>query len=751
MTLPNDDLSASARKILAARFDGLPPVIPTTKGWSDAVGQIENTIAYVPPSGNTAHAYVHRRLGPISVNPNVADSRESLIGTYEHASDNPSAPNASDEDIEALLCDLISQANKERDYADNPTLFDKTDRRMAAVGEAVTALYGRRGCGKTFLLNYILARYAELLDEKKVIWIRINLVEDFGDNNLVHWIHAQCAKVIMRYYDPNSKVERLTPRPIPVQVEPIVVSYINAESDIMSQKDLRDDFRVMKERFYRKGQEPPLDPSWIPKSLVEHLFNMVQHLGYSFIVALDGLDLLEATPHHNAKFESLVEQLGTIAVNPTSMGMALVAVMRTRSLEALATVTPKAYAPLKASARRVGVPSFDSILRKRVNFLSNHVPEIVESFDDPAYAASTDWGHALDQFVDRLNERSGAAKLLDMFGQNRRAQGQVVQLAYHEHLERHLQRPYLLIESMVKAGRSYPPRSYHYSIGEDGGLKRSATSSLLFDNHFFPSVFTFPYVDYREETENPVRPHEDGYLLGLRILQLLYAHSRRMNRSRRIEPLKLGEMTQLCEELFSYPEELVVNLIEEYQECEFLELLPLGSGPPTALARLQLVQMPKTPYLLRHFLPDIAYLSLAAMRVPISTLAASRQPPYFEACTLDLVGGGDLLAAGVFDKLLARWVAVKIINACELIRLVCPINEKQRQSFPANSRALRSRLKETALVAATDLGGDIPAMFDFTDWASRKILSQVGRIEATFVDIERVKEHLARHARHWLP
>jgi hypothetical protein len=212
--------------------------------------------------------------------------------------------------------------------------------------------------------------------------------------------------------------------------------------------------------------------------------------------------------------------------------------------------------------------------------------------------------------------------------------------------------------------------------------------------------------------------------------------------------LTLGELEELCKTLFTYPSWLTRYLIEEYQECEFIELKGPDVYPPSDERRLQIHEMPKALYLLRHFLPNVAYLNLAAMRIPLSNGALQGKSPFFEASTLDDLSFQD--GPTVFMRTrLARWVAIKIMNSCELIRLITQVNLEQKSAFRERLSGLRRRLRQTAIKAATG-DRDIPGMFDTPNWMTNRVLSQVRTLERGFEDIDAVRNLLLAHCERWI-
>jgi hypothetical protein len=216
---------------------------------------------------------------------------------------------------------LIELALNEQDKGD--LYIGETERRMEGSPEKIKCLIGPKGCGKTFFLNYLFSKFSPILDSKGVIWVRLNLLEEFGDDkDILHRIYAQATKIIMRYYDPESA--EFKQKKIPIPAGQSLQLYIErSKFPAQHKKGLLDEVEGMRDVFYTKKREEPLSPALVSKSLGRKVFNLARDNGYSYIIVFYGLDRMEATSQHDKRFRSLVNQVANLALNASVGARAL--------------------------------------------------------------------------------------------------------------------------------------------------------------------------------------------------------------------------------------------------------------------------------------------------------------------------------------------------------------------------------------------------------------------------------------------
>lgn len=721
--------------------------------WIDAVDNIGNKWSYIPPARKNVRDYIHRKFGHLIVNPHDEDNTQALTESYVFEQEKGSSDtivNFSEKSGINFVAELINYSDLQRSLT-RDSLIDGTDQMHSAKANIFFLLHGKRGCGKTFYQNYLLSKFSDQLDKEKIIWVRLNLVEDFGDNSdLRHWIYAQLTKIIMRYYDPESP--SFVSKPEPISAFRILEKFVNNNvSEPLLRSKYFDSLLQMKQVFYREKdvkRDEPISPELVPKNLGRELYQEALSLKYGFIIVFDGLDRLEVTPHHTDKFNKIMEQVFKIALETSASGWILLAVMRTNTKAHIAKIGPRIYLPLLQNSKEIRAVDVFKIVETRATFIKSRLEKILHHFKEDDDANKIDWATHIDNFLDNLYEDPDIHNLLDMFPENRRAQMQIAQLKYFEYLQVGKQRPYLLIESIVKAGRQYPPRHYDYILTSQNHLERVLRQTIfIFDNHFMPSLFNFPYPEHIKDSRNQVLPCQNGMLVGLRILQLLYTHWKLKQTDKTVDELYISDMIELCELLFNYPREIVINLIEEYHECEFLEIkADQNDQQPLTIDHFQLGLMPKSLTLLEHFLFDIAYLNLAAMRIPLSKDVLKGPQPYFRVTSLDPLNRFNLYEFG--KNMLVQWVSGKIINSIGVYWLFNFINTEQETRYLKQHQLLEPSLKKIAKVAFYGQN-KIPGIFTLPIQLRSKILEQIGRISETFDYKEDVILILKAHFKFW--
>lgn len=608
---------------------------------------------------------------------------------------------------------------------------------------------GDRGVGKTFFENYLLTKYSDIFDRGRIIWVRCNMVAEFDDDSdLVHRIVAQTAKVVMRYYEQGSDDHRDRQYPIEIPASSIMDNYISSLPSPEHRVQLHNAFETMKLVFHHRKFDRDVDSKLVPRPLGEYLFNYLQEQGFAFIVVLDGVDRLEATTMQTHRFRRILQSVARASKSLVSLRVALVAVTRTSSVRAF----PDYFGPNGPYLNRapfelqVGVVPMTRILERRFD-------HIVTYMNRSRYARKTNWKHHMDSFRKYLetehNPHSGLPyiHIMEAQGDNRRAQVQIVQLAYLTFLAQSRNKAYLLTESLMKAGRRYPPLRFRYSRPEPSSpWDRHGAGWRFGDNVLLPSLFQYPYLSLGEVNPEKDAPRPDYLLLGLRVCQLVAGHERRRRLSQSpIDDLSARQLIELLFVLFQYPRSLSRLTLEEYDEVQIIHL-DSGGGPISRNINLHRVQMmPKLEFLLTRMLSDAAYLNLAAMRVPIAKSAATDNPPYIRAVSFDLADGLETNQDTEDQRTvnLAEWVATKITNVVALLRLLKTINDAQRPEAFARMRGLEDWLRQTVEYSIMSTR-EAPGMFDLLPGVYASLERQIGAIELSLIPSQTLHESVLK-------
>jgi hypothetical protein len=713
-------------------------------------------------------AHIHNRLGHISVNPNDPFNTACLIQTYRFVESDPlstdlvaqqkvligEAETAFDEEAQDIcvnknfaatkaFVDTLIRIADEQDKLLN-TEVDRQDRSL--MQQRALLLHAQRGAGKTFYENYVLSRFSNYFDRHNTIWVRINLVEDIGfDAKLLDWINAQTAKIIMRYYDPLSLYfPKSRARRVDVQ------KYL--ERNLFARKS-RSVNRILRQQFaractiFREGghknsaiREEPISETLIPAEIAIQVVGAARADGFKFIVVLDGLDILEITKSYRARFNLLTQQCMELAKNAKRNGFALLVVTRTNTLNNVLradyhstfeqadfeqyVVEPVPLAKiidvrLKYIIAETAIMHKAKVVSWSVDDVERHIDEYKEFLEVPenVYGSKTS-----EKFISILENIQGS---------NNRAKVQMLQYRYYDFFARRRivkggYHAYQLVESLMKAGRRFPPIPYGYSTVGSEQL-RTTWHTQRYDTRFFPSIFRFPFTsEYRQRGRQRVlfdgslgKPRLENVMLGLRILQLLEAHDAFNIKMDKVvggevisNKVTVGEFAQVLLTYFDYEEGLTYRMIDEFVEYQLIEYRhPNITVASNRQEDNEILILPKLRFLLNRFLYDLAYLNMAAIRVPLPSAAFENVVrPYFHAISYEEPSDG-----------LGRWVAGKFTNAVGLIRLLKHLNSRQEPEV--KSRILQNEHSDREWCAILKLA-DERGLFYFVDEIAKNVLHE---------------------------
>jgi hypothetical protein len=542
--------------------------------WDDAVSVQRSDDSNQPDYDiTTRYSFVYRRLGHLTVNPNKKESNEALVNSYVFSSDKrPGIVNKDHESTKVFIDRLIKAAHVERKLSEQSSMPDPAS--AASLATRMFILHGHRGTGKTFFLNYLLSRFWERLDAEKVIWVRINLVMNFGvKNDLLSWVPAQATKILLRYYDKNHKSRSLgSEPPVPLDFIAHLNGFIEKEYSEYPERlnYYRDKVIMMRSAFRDLIQDKTVNEDMVPQILGEELMRFARENGYSFIVVLDGLDRLDITTAAKKKFDSICRQVDLIGRSYESPGYALVVSSRTKTLTNTTSCFSDPYRQASSRALEMGGVELLAILSKRLDMIRDEIPRIAGSNGWDL----NDWPAHIEEFRNRLFDDTDSfiSSLSDALGEDRRSQMQMVQLDYLDYLETKKERAYQLIEYLTKAGKQYPPRYYFYAKEENGDLVQACNAEPTpLDSKFFPTIFSFPRL---QEGFSDMPNHDQSMLIGLRMAQLVVSCTE-LILNKEVEffdPLIAHELASICEILFGYERQVIYALLEEFAEFDLIQL-----------------------------------------------------------------------------------------------------------------------------------------------------------------------------------
>ncbi len=631
-------------------------------------------------SPSTLFDHVYRRLGHIIVSPKDVFNTLALNECYTYYDEETLLPGESaivnyNESTAIKFIKKLIKDSRSR-LKSNVSKFnaDNVGRRAAAGRKKLYFLDGPRGSGKTFFLNFIFSKFHQMFDDERVIWVRINLVNEYCtySNSEIHdladWLFAQLTKIILRYYDFNSVQYRKNGKgKLAFNYIEILTNYIEKEcsydenlSLVLKQKLLK-----LKQIFQNQTETEPISKGLVPDVFGRYLFDFLQRNNISVIFVLDGCDKIEALVHQEKKFQWLCSAIDAISNTSSEPNTTILLVTRTQNLPVIKESSRQGGGSIPRSHFKSLKPvSFENILEKRFQYLEREIEQIA-SLSKLEWDSSISLNH-LNNFRNYLLERSRVYKFeffdaIDkVYDSNIRAKTQSIQTMYCEFLLDKGLKHYTIIESLCRAGRAFPPKPYRYEI--NNGVLQRYPGEQVFDNHFLPNIFTFPTVNCKPLCEVEFLFDSIPFLAGLRISQILdnfYAYKNSTEKGNVKKPVNFLTVDDICciaSSMFGYQQDLIVKMIEEFGEYELFRLGGVGLRFAFNTKFYKPQQMPKIKYILSHLIYDISYLNMCSIRTMIPSCFLSKNE-FFSA-------------KDYFKVPLRVWVASKIKNAISIYQLI---------------------------------------------------------------------------------
>lgn len=574
------------------------------EGDSLANARIQNRI-HLSPTGFGAEVAKHLRHIP--VNPHNETVSELLRRSYVYSPQEPEAPavqilNRDDESLLKFMSTVIDSAVAERLFSINPEPSNSTTDSLFHT--CVHVISGERGVGKTFFLNYALTRCNEILDKQKIVWVRLNFVYKSGfEDDLERWMHAQAAKIILRYYDKKSTYGGKKV----VSAADWLFDWIgkNERFDDSERKRLRASLRTMEQVFGRLGEDEAIRPSLCDKELCRELYSLMRKDDWSFIFVLDGFDQLDISPDQVNHFELIRLNLERFISMRAKFGAAIVIVTRSNTFDDL-----KSYDPFKGIPEirkyKVADVDFEKVVRTRFDAIK----EVIIRRIPPHRRASADaLETTIQKFIDSVltpKELREANEKMNI--SNTRAQLQTLYLMFLDFVDETTGKGYLILEHMLLNGMRYPANAYSYhDISQNELTARS--DELTHEARFLPLITRYPLPALGGPFVFP-RNAFAHILLGLRILQLCVA-ARDLRNSQ--DFVSFGELTGILSAAFGYLPSIQSAMIDEMGAFDMLRIIR-SNGLPAKSSSNRIVALPKADHLLEERLNDVAYLNMCALR-----------------------------------------------------------------------------------------------------------------------------------------
>lgn len=577
-----------------------------------------------------------------------------------------------------------------RDFVDS-TIEQVTNARKAVEGCVPTdrlciRILGEKGIGKTHLQNYIISKYYKAFEAEQIVWIRVNMIRNFGDSsklNLNDWIRAQLAKVLCRYFDPASLVKQRAVDGIDRDWKAPLTKYVEGIQGITETRrnHMFDQVETMVERFRDKNKDSGLDPSWAPTHLVDEIWRAAMSAGLGVIVIIDGLDLLSSSVTAKEEFANKSAALQKYLVEKTCEPVLNLIFQRpaslTHSIVNQKVSDHRQYSPnhsRRSMRAKVGCVRGRSLFSARMKYAAK-LPEYFQGMTSSNL-------RRFENFVKKeksgLTDKNGKdltfMRALETFSDgNARSAIQLLFVAAARFSAPEM-KEYEFTERAMMGTEAYPPNTYLYQKGIEEAVERIAGPDYRqFDVLHLPSIFEYPIPGKEPASVSYGDLGPTVYLLGLRILQLIHVYG----------PVEGKEVLEAINEVFQYPAHRGALLLEEFFEYEILRPLDPDGSFAGSVEDTELSLTPKGQLILDHYLYDVTYLGISAMTGPMP-----------ETCVAALRGRKAILAhASCAIDSTEDWVHAKIKNSFTLATLLIEGNEQQKNNMQKSAEQRRNKSK----------------------------------------------------------
>ncbi|MBI9077448.1 MAG: hypothetical protein JEZ02_18720 [Desulfatibacillum sp.] len=673
--------------------------------------------------------HIYGRLGQIPLRPKKnQDSRQALINCYcyKNLAGDPDQHivNKNPASTEKFGKDLVETARSSRFLTDMSSNSLESMSKQIVQGAQSFILHGPRGSGKTFYLNHLFAKFEGVFDKRKVIWVRVNLLHYFCDKmnseNLLEWIFGQLTKIVYRYYYPDSQLfEKRNAPNVVIDPHAILSNYIKSDVKSATRKDhYEDKIQGFLDMFIHRDHCQSIVKDTIPLNLGRALFTNLLKKGFGFIFVLDGLDRLQALPHLNDRWLATIEGLKQILVGETPLQAAFLLVTRTQNIpivrDTVSSLSQGVGADLAKIERKLVAVDFEHVLQKRLEYIQEEISNIpIEALDpsrdiEPKQFSDfigllTPLDARKDSFWQQLQNTS------IIFKDNLRAKMQTLQCIYYQFIRDKIGRKYRLVETLLLAGREFPPSPFRYSLEKNCIVRRNG--DLVFDNVFLPNIFLFPICNEIRDKGPCFKGNKFPLLAGLRLLQILQCHQERESvKTGTVSLLNVRDLIKILSTLFDYNRSHIENIVEEFVEYELLHAGGIGYDCPDCTLDYQPRAMPKARYILQEMLYEISYFGLCALRIPLHHGCLVESPPYVKCFPID-------------KPHYRKWNRAKILNAIALTKIVSHMNRAEEKLYAKNINKIEGRLK--AIVERAQIEN---SMFGFIGKASNCFVEQAQKL-----------------------
>ena len=584
-------------------------------------------------------------LKGIPANPSKSGQSALIRDAYVFAGRGGDYVNSSEQAAAAFLARVVSRAKLLANRRARPA------EQLSMGNRQFFILKGSRGCGKTFFQNYLFSRFTTTLSGARCIAIRITLTRDRGlDSDIEGWFYLQAAKIVLRYYDPQSARFNTSNFEIPAY------SWLESECDESQAQELQ----AMKEAFM--GHAGARNLSALNRTLADKIYRYCEStLGVSFICLIDGFDRLGRDGDASRRFERLKSSVRQLLQPDVSVGAAFVIAMRNSTFSTFYQRN-QAFGPDRLiEVVEVGVPSVQSVLERRLRSLEQHLSH---GYSTGLSKEVTDrMRHLFSEFRKRLARRETfdqVTQVLQAAAPNLRAAMQALATIFFHFATQRLPDAYKVIEQLLRARRTFPPIGFEFARHSDGFSFEVAEdlADTPYDSVLAPLIYKNAPIDGSSVGERYSSKKAMVHVLRV-IMYLLTKNSE----------VFADDVANIFEENYDYPKSITIAVLDvlENFDCVFsTATLDDQDREDASLRRVEIT--PHGHALIKDYCMDPAYLNLSAWRIKIPRRVVDKR-----FVRLAFLSGNQKFPT--VPSGLRAWIEAKILNSayvvCAVIDALC--------------------------------------------------------------------------------
>lgn len=666
------------------------------------------------------NSHVMARLSHVPVNPSNKEIRNFITSSYVYPESvekqRGETPNRSAESVGEFVDYMISRSKIELNgYLASISSGGGSAKQLPNLNQPIVVT-GARGVGKSFFFSHAISLHNDKLDEEKVVWIRINLVNDYGyDSNLIGWIHAQAMKILLRYYGINSKY-RTKEDVYCTDFSKHLFGWIDQQEHLpdATRTTMQEKLANLLGIFCDPAYDRDINPVICPDLLCAEVFRFAREdLGLSFVVVLDGFDKLDSDSFHKSRFDALEEQVARFVGSRTPQGLQLIVASRNTTFETLVGHHP--YRSVFTKRYFIESPSFASIFDRRIETIIGWLDQgNIAGFDEAEVFEALGIAKRFRESMTEERIHSELHAYISSLTHNNRAKCQVMQLLFQDFCQENNLGGYKIIEHMVKANFTYPPIAYHHT-NDDGTIQPVPTGDYIYDSRFLP-IITRPPISFIRQDELLENRHllaPEYICLEIRIIQLISLWSKRYHSGGLKEALTKAEILEVLCGPFGYDANVVRAAIHDLESFEVLIIDRRGAFK-TESDDDRVYEAGKADFIIRRYLHDIAYLNFCGMRTLVSQ-DFLQEFNFLQPASLSQQHNVGRSRKEIFR----HWTSVKITNSLAMAFIVNGVNERQRNQFREWSNELSPRLAEALSY------GNINSMFTDLDMLLANVAREI--------------------------